>query len=203
MRRQKIKNDKKSIAIIGEGYTEYFYFNSLRNTKRYKRLHIFPSMPNHTDIEHIINCADEKCKQPYDFVICLIDMDRIQVTPKERQKYQVYKNKKKDKIIFIETNPCIEFWFLLHFFSNPLAKSYTKQDDLIDDLRKYMPNYEKTQDYLKRSDIYKCLIENGNIEKAVKHAKQLCKLASQHPDEDISYSEIYKVIDLLEKLNPE
>lgn len=37
---------KKSIAIIGEGETEWFYFDSLRIACRYLRWHpIFPNIP--------------------------------------------------------------------------------------------------------------------------------------------------------------
>ncbi len=58
---------KKSIAIIGEGETEWFYFESLRIARRYP-FKLSPGFPQHADIEHILklakatNCAN--CQGP-------------------------------------------------------------------------------------------------------------------------------------------
>ncbi len=43
---------KKSIAIIGEGETEWFYFESLRIARRYP-FKLSPGFPQHADIEQI------------------------------------------------------------------------------------------------------------------------------------------------------
>lgn len=42
----------KSIAIIGEGETEWFYFDSLRIACRYP-FKVAPDFPQHSDINHI------------------------------------------------------------------------------------------------------------------------------------------------------
>lgn len=42
----------KSIAIIGEGETEWFYFDSLRVACRYP-FKVAPDFPQHSDINHI------------------------------------------------------------------------------------------------------------------------------------------------------
>ena len=47
---------KKSIAIIGEGETEWFYFESLRIARRYP-FKLSPGFPQHADIEHILKLA--------------------------------------------------------------------------------------------------------------------------------------------------
>ena len=41
----------KSIAIIGEGETEWFYFDSLRVACRYP-FKVAPDFPQHSDINH-------------------------------------------------------------------------------------------------------------------------------------------------------
>ena len=43
----------KSIAIIGEGETEWFYFDSLRIACRYP-FKVAPDFPQHSDINHIL-----------------------------------------------------------------------------------------------------------------------------------------------------
>ena len=66
---------RKSIAIIGEGETEWFYFESLRVACRYP-FKVAPDFPQHSDIPHIAKLAENKIKSEYDHVVCLVDMDR-------------------------------------------------------------------------------------------------------------------------------
>ena len=65
------------------------------------------------------------------------------------KKYQVFKNRKENKgFMFIETNPCTEFWFLLHFLPTLQVKHYTSYEQLLPELQRYMPGYEKTKKVL-------------------------------------------------------
>ena len=47
----------KSIAIIGEGETEWFYFDSLRVACRYP-FKVAPDFPQHSDINHILKLVE-------------------------------------------------------------------------------------------------------------------------------------------------
>ena len=47
----------KSIAIIGEGETEWFYFDSLRIICRYP-FKVAPAFPQHSDIYHILKLVE-------------------------------------------------------------------------------------------------------------------------------------------------
>ena len=192
----------KSIAIIGEGETEWFYIDSLRVAQRYP-FKLEPGMPSHSDIGHILILAERFIKEKFDYVICLIDMDRMKQVPTEWNKYQSEKKKRKYKDVwFIETHPCTEFWFLLHFLPDLTIRIYNSYDELIPELQKYMPGYEKTKKYLKRTKLYNYLNQYGNIAKAVENGKILSKLSRENPESEISYSEVYKVIELLNKLKP-
>ena len=109
----------KSIAIIGEGETEWFYFDSLRIACRYP-FKVAPDFPQHSDINHILKLVESYLNKQYDYIVCLFDMDRLFQFPSEMQLYQRAKKKygaKKyaERVMFVETNPCTEFWFLLHF----------------------------------------------------------------------------------------
>ena len=104
---------KKSIAIIGEGETEWWYFETLRVACRYK-FKVAPDFPQHSDIPHMAKLAEDYVKRETDYVVCLVDMDRLLRVPAEMATYQKLKKKSSRNVIWIETNPCTEFWFLLH-----------------------------------------------------------------------------------------
>ena len=192
---------RKSIAIIGEGETEWFYFESLRIARRYP-FKLSPGFPQHADIEHILKLAKAKLAEHYDYVVCLIDMDRLYEKPAEMQKYQSFKNRKENRdIIFIETSPCTEFWFLLHFLPDNTVRRFQNYDQLIPELKKYMPGYEKTKHYFIRTKLYDYLVANGSLERAKSNAEKLSQMSKALPEDWIAYSEIYKVVKLLDDLN--
>ena len=192
---------KKSIAIIGEGETEWFYFESLRIARRYP-FKLSPGFPQHADIEHILKLAKAKLAEHYDYVVCLIDMDRLYEKPAEMQKYQSFKNRKENRdIIFIETSPCTEFWFLIHFLPDNTVRRFQNYDQLIPELKKYMPGYEKTKHYFIRTKLYDYLVANGSLERAKLNAEKLSQMSKTLPEDRIAYSEIYKVVKLLDDLN--
>ena len=192
---------KKSIAIIGEGETEWFYFESLRIAKRYP-FKLSPGFPQHADIEHILKLAKAKLAEHYDYVVCLIDMDRLYEKPAEMRKYQSFKSRKENRdIMFIETSPCTEFWFLLHFLPDNTVRRFQNYDQLIPELRKYMPGYEKTKHYFIRTKLYNYLVANGSLERAKTNAEKLSAMSKASPEDRIAYSEIHKVFELLDNLN--
>ena len=197
-----MRQQSKSIALIGEGETEWFYFDSLRIDRRFS-FKIAPDFPSHSDIKHILKLAEKYITLQYDYVICLIDMDRLWQTPAEMTKYQQEKKKRKyKKVTFIETDPCTEFWFLLHFLPDTCVRKYGCYKDLLPELQKYMPGYEKTKRYFSRIGLYRYLIKNGNINNALKNAEKLSELSKTDPENRHAYSEIYKVIRILNNLVP-
>lgn len=191
---------KKSIAIIGEGETEWFYFDSLRIANRYP-FKLLPGLPSHSDIGHILSLADRYIRERFDYVVCLIDMDRMKQIPVEMAKYQSAKRSKQYKgVWFIETYPCTEFWFLLHFLPDLSKRKYNSCDEILPELQKYMPGYEKTKKYFRKTDLYSYLQKHGEIEHAIRNGKLLSELSKANPDDEICYSEVYKVIELITSL---
>lgn len=59
----------KSIAIIGEGETEWFYFDSLRIACRYP-FKVAPDFPQHSDINHILKLVESYLSKQYDYIVC-------------------------------------------------------------------------------------------------------------------------------------
>ena len=186
----------KSIAIIGEGETEWFYFDSLRIACRYP-FKIAPDMPQHSDIPHMAKMAEQYIARDYDTVVCLVDMDRLLTHKKELSIYRQIRAACSDKIVWIETNPCTEFWFLLHFLPELAVRHYKTCDEVMVELRKYMPGYEKTIRYFRKVKLYDYLRTYGDIDRATKYADQLSRLSESSWEDKIAYSQINKVLRIL------
>lgn len=197
----KKKKETKSIAIVGEGLTEWEYFDSLRISEKY-RFTIKPDLPGNTDIKSMADKALKLLIKGYDYVYCLIDMDRIESNPAEKTNYEnVINDEKYQGISWIHTYPCTEFWFLLHFLKLGEVRRYKNCDEVLKELREYMPGYDKTKKYFKGHNLYNLLNSEGRKEKAIENAKKLEKLRKK--EDGIDYSEIYKVIEMIQKLNAE
>lgn len=132
-------------------------------------------------------------------------MDRLLQHPSEMQLYQRAKKKYTarkyaGRIMFVETNPCTEFWFLLHFLPNVVCRRYESYEQLLPELLKYMPGYEKKKRYFRRTNLYKYLTENGDLERAILNSEKLCQFCQESPEDLMAYSEVHKVIGLLGNL---
>lgn len=193
-------NIRKSIAIIGEGETEWFYFDSLRIACRYP-FKVAPDFPQHSDMPHMAKLAEEYVRHEYDHVVCLVDMDRLMQIPAEMKTYQRIKKRSNKKIMWIETNPCTDFWFLLHFLPQLAIKRYATCDDVLPDLRRYMPGYEKTSRYFRKNKLYPYLTANGNLDRAIGYAEKLSKLSEATPEDKLAYSQMHKVFELIASVN--
>ena len=187
---------KKSIAIIGEGETEWFYFDSLRIACRYP-FKVAPDFPQHSDITHMAKLAEDYVKRDTDHVICLVDMDRLLKVPAEMATYRRLKKKSSRNVMWVETCPCTEFWFLLHFLPQLATRHYETCDEVLPDLQRYMPGYEKTKRYFQKIDLYPYLKEHGDLERALGYAKELSRLSEASPEDKIAYSQMYKVFELI------
>lgn len=198
-----IMKKKISIAIIGEGETEWFYFESLRVAKRYP-FKVAPTLAQHSDIGHIVKLVERFVKDGFDRVFCLLDMDRLLRVPKEMQIYQNAKRKygkcRDTKVVFVETNPCTEFWFLLHFLPGLTSKNYATYEDVLPDLRRYLPDYDKTKRYLSRTNLYQYLCMEGDLARAMQNSETLRRLSLENPEDYRSYSEIHEVLKALDDL---
>lgn len=191
---------KKSIAIIGEGETEWWYFETLRIACRYK-FKVAPDFPQHSDIPHMAKLADSYVKRDTDHVVCLVDMDRLLTHPKEMAAYEEIKKKSSRRIVWIETNPCTEFWFLLHFLPQLSVKHYESYEDLLPELQHYMQGYEKTERYFKKNNLYRYLTENGDLQLAISYAEELSRMSEATPEDRIAYSQMHHVFELIASMN--
>lgn len=189
---------RKSIAIIGEGLTEYRYVDDLRTTERY-RFSLVPGIPKHPDIDDIVNLAKERVNEGYDYVLCLIDMDVIEGN---HDKMAHYHSLKKDnpKIIFVESSPCTEYWFLMHFMPGPSSKEYADYNAVAQELKKHIPDYDKTEAFFNKTHIYRELKERGDLAQAIELSRELDKLHTTEPEVYKSYTQMYKLFDIIREI---
>jgi predicted transcriptional regulator len=193
---------KKSIAIIGEGETEWWYFETLRIACHYK-FKVAPDFPQHSDIFHMAKLAEDYVKREIDYVVCLVDMDRLLRSPAEMATYQQLKKNSSHNVIWIETSPCTEFWFLLHFLPQLSTKHYESYEDVLPDLQRYMPGYEKTARYFMKNNLFKYLTEHGDLQRAIGYAEVLTRLSGASPEDKIAYSQMHLVFKLIASMEEE
>ena len=197
-RRTVSRRARKSIAIIGEGLTEYRYVDDLRTTERY-RFSLVPGIPKHSDIDDIVRLARERVSAGYDYVLCLIDMDVIEGNRDKMEHYRALKNDN-PKIIFVESSPCTEYWFLMHFMPGPSSKEYANYDAVAQELKKHIPNYDKTEAFFNKTHIYRELKEKGDMVRAIGLSRDLDELRAKEPEVYKSYSQMYKLFDIIDEI---
>lgn len=181
--------DYPTVAVVGEGEVERVYFHQLKQVEHI-RFTVKPNLPKNSSIKAIVDKGLELLDAEFDTVFCVFDMDKIFRDKTIYQQYQKLKkaHQKKDRLIFIENNPCIEHWFLLHF--EQTERHFDNDTQLLNQLRNHITDYEKTVKYLTRKGIYKLLKPHQQL--ARERAKQLKKKGH-----DISSSDMYKILDHL------
>ncbi len=192
------KNKKKrslrpSIAVIGEGATEWFYFDSYRKNER-PWFSLKPEKPKHSsDINSIKLKIDSLQSEYYDYIFCVIDLDRIVCDSTEKNKYEKLKNRyhKNKNIVFVENMPCFEIWFLLHFVKS--SKTFNTYNELLPELKKHILNYEKTKSYFIKNDLYLKL--KDKLDTAINNS-----IALTENDDCDSKSEMYLIFQKLNSL---
>lgn len=192
---------RKSLAVFGEGPTEWFYLDALRIAGRFPfKMH--PSLPQHSDVNHILLQAKKCLNEGYDEVVCLMDMDRLRAFPKELQRYEEAKRQKTySRVTFIETDPCTEYWFLLHFVDACPGRQFGSYEELEAELRKYIPEYSKTEQYLRKNQLLTMLSQRGSLENAISRARlSVLRHKEGMPG---AYTQMFKLFDKLKEFSKE
>lgn len=202
---------RKAIAIIGEGITEKFYIESLKGISPFT---VKPRALKQkaSSLAKLNDFIQDAIDEGFDEVYCLIDMDSKK-SGSEKTKYLSLKTKFHNKIIvkknkgiecsikFIETDRCFELWFIYHFLDSPITREFTSYPELEKELKKFRPNYEKTEKYFKSIiSLHNNLTlkENpkGSIEKAVINSIKSIK-SKVNNNRDYTYSEMHFLIQAL------
>ncbi|MBP5789528.1 MAG: RloB domain-containing protein, partial [Neisseriaceae bacterium] len=130
-----------------------------------------------TEVEKLVQ-QEIKNGNPFDSVFCVFDKD-------EQPKYNDALNKlkqlsQKNKVwenADIVSVPCFEYWYLLHFDpttkpfqKSPKTNSLSKQ--VIDELKQYIPDYEKSNRNMFQQLVEKLPFAIKNAEKSLAEAEK-------------------------------
>jgi len=143
----------------------------MKEYEKLPRIDIKPELPKNKKLKELFELVKNNT-QIYDSVIWLLDPDVIlrykQVDELKKYAKQLKEN---SRATILVNNPCLEFWFLLHF--RETSKKYSKCHNVIKDLIRYneLKDYEKTEKCYKnaKNNIYKRL--NSNSEPKLKLPK--------------------------------
>ena len=197
MRRIKRKTNP-AFAIVADGETEIWYLQMMKQNERQVRLTIKPELPKKKRIEDQCELVCKLAQGEYDKVFWIVDLDQIAKEQREATKgkkdpmrtfiecrEKVLLGKKYAKRIrVIVNNPCLEFWFLLHYTHT--AKSFKDYEELEKALKKHMEDYNKSEGYFKQknNDIYSKL--KPRLKKAIEHSDRLGSFDPQAPSKAVS-----------------
>lgn len=191
---------KQTTLILGEGITEFFYLNSLKDVYDVLKS-IKPDHPKNTSLDEL---EEEMLKaiRDYNRVFCIIDMDNKK-EGKERQRYLELKSRyhkksiKDDKkgidcyIQFFETDRCTEVFFLYYF--EYTTKKFFSYYDVEQELRKYC-EYEKKVKFFRTHPLHSYFEKNGgHLKKAIENAVKSCEY-KKSCEADCSYSEMGELL---------
>ncbi len=186
-----LRDTNSAIKIIGEGITEHLYFTHIKTLFGYKCT-IRPRFFCNTCVSQM----EKQIKEVYESgvtILCITDVDTQRI-PAEKQRLAALKAKYKNNknVIFCDSMPCIEYWFLLHF--KDTCPSFDNSQQVLRDLKKFINNYEKTKDFLEKEKWVKDMStgEKANIRMANTRAKK-------YKNSSTSYSKIYLAIEELNK----
>ena len=175
-----------TVAIIVDGSDEKWYLETIKShypCSALKRIKIEPELPHKKKIQELFELSRTKYSEGYKHIILIIDFDTIKKASNEIQKFkELYEKYNKAKnsnkanwaqsLTVIINNPCLEFWYLMHF--KKTSKFYQDFNDLKNDLLKHLNDYKKDEQYYKgHPDIYTRLNGNQGIITARKNTQAM------------------------------
>ncbi len=198
-RKRNNRKTKECILVNYEGKenkTEEKYFNNYQDKNN--SYYIKPIDSHVTDPLQMVEALVEYMKhQDIDTeddyrVYCIFDTD---VSPAKQIRIdKAIELARSNNIIPIVSSPCFEIWFREHF--KYTRKSYSSNEELIEDLKKYIPKYKKNV------DIYNEISNKTKI--AIKNCKQLEKEQIENGNrlntvQCNPYTSVYQLVEYLLK----
>lgn len=183
-----------SYALVVDGETEVWYFQMLKQFEDKKgqfRINIKPEIPQNKTLEGQFELVKELAGSEYKRVFWIVDLDTIQkesreVKRGERAAITIFSQLRQElvdnfiNVTVIVNNPCLEYWFLLHFKS--IVRQFENCSRAGENLSKHIPDYQKTERFFKRehNDIYTRL--RPHLEHAIVNSEKHGKFDASNPD---------------------
>lgn len=169
---------RKIFSFVVDGECEIWYLQMMRKNENLVNINVKPELPQKKKLSDQFKMVTELAEES-EKVFWIIDFDNINKETQEAKKggktalqqFKEYYNQTPYNVIIVINNPCLEFWYLLHY--KQTAKYFTSCSNVKVELRKHLLDYEKTEKYYKNSqqDIYQRL--KPLLEKAINHSLML------------------------------
>ena len=189
---------RNTTIIIGEGPTEFYYLNSLKDEFRILQ-HIKPDSPKNTSLRELQRSIESSIQMGYSQVFCLIDMDTKKKDAKSMAEYQRLKKKYHNahivkkrsgidcQIRFYETERCTELFFI-YYFKYTTQKFQTSDD--VESLLNKICGYDKTLKFFRGHPLHQFFEkQGGNFVNAIANANRSL-FDVRNGNRDYTYSEI-------------
>jgi hypothetical protein len=189
---------RNTTIIIGEGPTEFYYLNSLKDEFRILQ-HIKPDSPKNTSLRELQRSIESSIQMGYSQVFCLIDMDTKKKDAKSMAEYQRLKKKYHNahivkkrsgidcQIRFYETERCTELFFI-YYFKYTTQKFQTSED--VEVLLNKICGYDKTLKFFRGHPLHQFFEkQGGNFVNAIANANRSL-VDVRNGNRDYTYSEI-------------
>jgi hypothetical protein len=189
-RKQKMREPKPGIYIVGEGITEQYYFAHLKKIFGYQCT-IKPRFFGNTNIVEMRKKIEELLRDDI-FVICVFDADVSTHNESERRKLEQFQKKYRSNknLVFCDSFPSIEYWFLLHYLETNRYFKDSKEAEKA--LKRYIQEYEKTTSFLENEKWVRDLCSESKLSQTIERSKRF-------EPEHGSYSNVYKAFEVLRK----
>ena len=181
---------RSRITVIGEGLTERWYFEHLRSVKGYQ----YDCKPRYfvrQSYEEMMKLIDKVINDD-GIAVCICDADITRQYEDRKRKLQEMKEAyaKDKRVLICDSMPSIEFWFLIHYMNT--CKHFQDSEAVIKLLKKFIPGYEKTGDFLEKVNWVAEMCADEKL-------KNACDRAALLGPQDESYTEVYKAISLFKE----
>lgn len=190
-RKTSLKQRRSPIpTIIGAGITEQWYFTHLKALRGY-RIKIRPRFFG-TETAAGLSKRIEEVLQDEGIAICVFDADVSTWNEAEHKKLDALRKKYKDNpsVLLCDSMPSIEFWFLLHYKNT--TRHFGTSKAVIKELKKYLPQYDKTEQFLSNQKWVADMSSEGRQEQA-------CANADNIDEGKGSYTNVQKAIIMVSK----
>ncbi len=196
-RRRPIRSPYERVLIVCEGRkTEPNYFYEMVNHLKLNTANVEVDGDSDSSPRSVVAHAKQRFKQDREFdrIYCVFDKDEHSTYQEASASIQQVNPQ---GIFFgITSVPCFEYWLLLHFVhsTKPYARAGKRSpaDCVIDDLKLYLPQYNKGS---KR--IFSQLLDKTNV--AIHHAKQAHQQAEKQGTDNPT-TQVYILVEYLQNL---
>lgn len=187
---------KKKAALFVDGESEKWYFLTMKRVEKIKNIDLQPILPRKKKLKEQFEEVKSACND-YDLVFWIIDLDKIiegerykaKGSPSPKDEFIKYYNesKKIKNLEIIIVNPCLEYWFVLHF--EHTSRYFTGCNQANTLLKRYLTDYEKTEKYILAGNIYNKL--KTNQANAISNSRKVGDFDIEQFDRSVC--EIYKL----------